>query len=62
LTGQIKEPSPLPADATNQQKKEHEASVKLFKKANGFAITLLSTTVEDEPMQLIMMFKSAMEM
>lgn len=62
LTGQIKEPDPLPVGATNQQKKDHEASVKLFKKANGFAITLLSTSVEDEPMQLIMMFKTAKEM
>jgi len=62
LTGCIKEPDPLPDDATNQQKKEYEASVKLYKKANGFAVTLLSTTVEDEPMQLIMMFKNAYEM
>ena len=34
----------------------------MFKKANGFAVTLLSTTLEDEPMQLIMMFKTAKEM
>ena len=52
----------MPADATNQQRKEYEASVKLYKKANGFAVTLLSTSVEDEPMQLIMMFKTAKEM
>ena len=62
LTGRIKEPDPLPDDATNNQKKEYEASLKLYKKANGFAVTLLSTTVEDEPMQLIMMFKTAYEM
>ena len=62
LTGQIKKPGPMLADATNQQKKEYEASVKLYKKANGFAVTLLSTSVEDEPMQLIMMFKTAKEM
>jgi len=59
LTGHIKEPDPLPDDATNHQKKEYGASVKLYKKANGFAVTLLSTTVEEEPMQLIMMFKTA---
>ena len=62
LTGRIKEPDPLPDDATNNQKKEYESSLKLYKKANGFAVTLLSTTVEDEPMQLIMMFKTAYEM
>lgn len=62
LTGQIKEPDQLRDDVTNQLKKECEASVKLFKKANGFAVTLLSTTLEDEPMQLIMMFKTAKEM
>ena len=62
LTGKITEPDPLPPNATNQQKKEYEVSAKLYKKANGFAITLLSTSVEDEPLQLIMMFKSAKEM
>jgi len=49
LTGQIKEPDPLPVGATNQQKKDHEASVKLFKKANGFAITLLSNLLKMSP-------------
>ena len=49
----------MAGDATNQQRKEHEASVKAYKKANGYAITLLSTTVEDEPLQLILMLKTA---
>ena len=62
LTGEIKEPDQLPAGATNQQKKDFEASAKLYKKANGFAVTLLSTAVEEEPMQLIMMFKTAKDM
>jgi gag-polypeptide of LTR copia-type len=62
LTGQLKEPDPLAPEATNQQKKDHEASVKLFKRANGYAVTLISTTVDDEPMQLIIMFKKAKEM
>jgi len=62
LTGTLSEPDALPAEATNQQKKDHEASCKLFKKANGYAVTLLSTTVEDEPLQLILMFKTAREM
>ncbi len=62
LDGQITEPDVLPADATNQQKKDQEARLKLYRKGNGFAVTLLSTTVEDEPMQLIVMFKTAKEM
>jgi hypothetical protein len=62
LTGQLKEPEPLADGATNQQRKDHEASVKLFKRANGYAVTLISTTVDDEPMQLIIMFKKAREM
>lgn len=62
LTGNIKAPAGLPPDANNQQRKEHEALSKQFKKANGFAITLITTTVEDEPLQLIMMLKTAKEM
>ncbi len=62
LTGQIVEPAVLPADASNQQKKEHEAALKAYKKANGFSVTLISTSVEDEPLQLIMMYKTAREM
>jgi transposase InsO family protein len=62
INGQIDEPAPIAADATNQQKKDYEASVKLFKKANGYAVTLLTTTVEDEPLQLILMFRKAREM
>ena len=52
----------LPEDATKQQKKENDASLKIFKKANGFAVTLLNTTVEDEPLQLTVMYKTAREM
>jgi hypothetical protein len=55
-------PVPLLEEATNQQKKEYDASLKIYKKANGFAVTLLSTTVEDEPLQLIVMYKTAREM
>ena len=62
LNGQIVAPVPLPEDATNQQTKEHDASLKILKKANGFAVTLLSTIVEDEPLQLIVMYKTAREM
>lgn len=62
LTGKIADPGPLPDDATNQQKKEHDASLKAYKKANGYAVTLLSTTVDDESLQLILMFKTAKEM
>lgn len=47
LTGNIKAPAGLPPDANSQQRKEHEALSKQFKKANGFAITLITTTVED---------------
>jgi hypothetical protein len=61
LTGKITEPGPLPDDATNQQKKDYEASLKSYKKANGYAVTLLSTTVEEKPLQLILMFKTATE-
>ena len=62
LNGQIVAPVLLPEDATNQQKKENDASLKIFKKANGFAVTLLNTTVEDEPLQLTVMYKTAREM
>lgn len=62
LSGQIVEPAPLAGDANNQQKKDYDASLKLYKKANGFAVTLLSTTCEEEPLQLIVMFKTAKEM
>jgi hypothetical protein len=36
LTGQLKKPDPLAPEATNEQKKE------LFKRANGYAVTLIS--------------------
>ena len=60
LTGSISEPEPLPEGANNQQKKK--ASLQLYKKANGFTDTLLSTSVEEEPLQLIMIFRTAKEM
>jgi hypothetical protein len=62
LSGQIREPAPLAEDANNQQKKDYDANLKSYKKANGFAVTLLSTTCEEEPLQLIVMFKTAREM
>ena len=62
LTGVLKEPNALPADANNQQQKDYEAGLIRYKKANGFAITLLTTTVESEPLQLILMLKTAREM
>jgi hypothetical protein len=62
LTGGISEPAALAADATNQQRKEHEAAQKLYKKANGFAVSLVSTTVEEGPLQLILMYKTVREM
>lgn len=45
-TSVISEPKPLQSDATNQQKKESKASLKLYKKFNGFAVTLSSTTMK----------------
>ena len=54
LSGEIKQPDPLPADANNEQKKVFEANVLKYKKANGFAVTLLTTSVEDEALQLIL--------
>lgn len=63
LTGEIAEPNALAADATQQQRKDYEASLKKYKKANGYAITLLTTTVnESEPLSLIQMLKSARDM
>ena len=56
------EPTLLTDDANAQQKKEHEEKLKLYKKANGYSITLLTTTVEKEPLQLILMLKSARDM
>ena len=62
LTGVLKEPNALPADANNQQQKDYEAGLIRYKKANGFAVTLLTTTVESEPLQLILMLKTEREM
>ena len=62
LSGEIKQPDPLPADANNEQKKVFEANVLKYKKANGFAVTLLTTSVEDEALQLILMCRLAKEM
>jgi hypothetical protein len=62
LTGVVRELESLHPEATNQQKRDFEASLKLYKKANGFALTLLTTTVEDEPIQLIIVFKTVKEM
>lgn len=44
-------------NANNQQKKDCDTSLKLYKKANGFAVTLLSTTCEEELLQFIVMFR-----
>ena len=46
----------------NNGRKIIVAAQKLYKKANGFAVTLISTSVEDEPLQLILMYKTAREM
>ena len=62
LTGVLKEPNALPADANNQQQKDYEAGLIRYNKANGFAVTLLTATVESEPLQLILMLKTAREM
>ena len=50
LTGAVKEPDALAADATQQQKKEYDVSLKQNEKAYG--ITLLTSTTEDETLQL----------
>ena len=55
----ITEPASLAKDANAQQKKEHEEKLKRYKKANGYAIMLFVTTVEEELLQLILMLKSA---
>lgn len=62
LVGDIAEPAPLAEGASAADKKEFDAQRKLVRQANGFAITLLSTTVDDDVLQLILMFKSAKEM
>jgi hypothetical protein len=49
LTGKITEFGLLPNDATSQPKKDYEASHKSYKKANGYAVTLLGASVEEEP-------------
>lgn len=62
LIGQIIEPVELAIDANDQEKKEYEVAKKLYKKANGFAINLLTTSMEDEPQQLVLMYRTAREM
>jgi hypothetical protein len=62
LIGAIEEPVQLQPNASNQEQKEYDTVLKRYKKANGYAVTLLSTTIEDEPLQLILMFKTAREM
>ena len=59
LTGDLKEPEPLEIGASQQQQKEHETALKKYKKANGFAVTFLTTTIEEKPLQLILMFRAA---
>ena len=62
MTGVVTELARFAGDATNQQNRVYKASVKRFKKANGFTITLITTYVEEELLQLIIMFKTAQEM
>lgn len=56
LSGKIEEPPPLANVASNSAKKEYEANLKAYKKENEFAVTLISTKVEEEPLKLILMF------
>ena len=61
LTGVITVPVPFAADATNDQMKEFYASQKYYKQAKGLAVTLITTSVEEEPLQLILMLSTARE-
>ena len=62
LSGQLKEPDPLPVDATEQQRKVFEASKKNHKKANGYGVSLITITADDELLQLVLMSTLAKEM
>ena len=62
LTGNLKMPEDLPADASAEQTKSHTEKVRLYKRANGFAITLITTNVDDVLLQLILMLGTAREM
>ena len=50
LTDDLKEPESLDMGASQEQQKEHETAPNKYNKANGFAVTLLTTTVEEEPL------------
>jgi hypothetical protein len=45
--------STLQYHASNQEQKEYDTVLKRYIKANSYAVTLLSTTIEDELLQLI---------
>lgn len=72
LTGEIVKPEPLTEEPvageasavalSARNKIEYEARLKLYKRTNGYAITLLTTSVEDEPLHLIEMYTTAKEM
>ena len=62
LSGNLKMPEDLPADASAEQKKSHTEKVRLYKRANGFAITLIITNVDDVVLKLIFMLGTAREM
>ena len=55
-------PEDLPADASAEQKKNHAEKLRLYKRANGFAITLITTNVDDVVLQLILMMGTGWEM
>ena len=62
LMGNLTIPEDLPADASAEQNRNYSEKVRLYKRANAFAITLITTNVEEAVLQILLMLSTAKEM
>ena len=53
LTGNLTIPEDLPADASAEQNRNYSEKLRLYKRANAFAITLITTNVEEAVLQVL---------
>ncbi|KAK7580209.1 hypothetical protein V9T40_000838 [Parthenolecanium corni] len=54
IEGTLEKPGPLKADASKEETKEHKLKCDLFRKANSFAKSMISSAVSDAVYQRIM--------
>ena len=62
LTGNLTIPEDLLADASAEHNRSYSEKLRLYKRANAFAITLITTNVEGAVLQLHLMLGNAREM